>query len=118
MDFYSYVRNSVPNLVDPDGHAPVDWGKFFNGAIWARRLQGAVNWGFWEVHCMLCTAFQTREDMDKAMGNSSDGYINNMFNQYRQTGSGDAGYNQHVMCTIGDPNCTKCEEGAKNLSMP
>ena len=125
MDFYPYVRNSAPNLIDPDGRSPVDWGKWekiFKGVAIVKGFSEAFDWGLWRVHCMLCTAFQTRADLDRSYGRStgmsSDGYTNNLLRQSQQTGSGDADFNQHVVCVKGDPNCEKCEKGGENISLP
>lgn len=100
MNFYPYVRSSAPNLVDPDGRIRVDWGGWgnvFNGALWARRLDAATNWVLCFAYCALCQGTERRQALNQAQGNGP-GYTEDMLNQYLQTGSGDAGYNQHKMC--------------------
>jgi hypothetical protein len=110
MNFYGYVWDNSPRLIDSDGRTPVDWGpwgKFFNRAYWAQQLANASEWVVCSIYCPLCRGFEARPALDQAQGNPQ-GFMESTFNQQQEMGTSDAEVNQYRTCTHDDPNCTKC----------
>ena len=78
MNFYAYVRNNSPNLIDPYGRGPWDWLKKLLDSInfgheTKEKIEDPIDWTFCGLYYETCleTALGIKEDLARAL-NSKD----------------------------------------------
>ena len=127
MNFYAYVRNDTPNLIDPDGRDPLDWFKKIleglrHGHEVKEKIEAPVDWTLCGVYYVTCldTAMRIKADLAQAL-NSPDPVI---YGTAKATLAQQLGANSDSMlnlkaCMLKDENCQKALKCAeKGLTNP
>jgi RHS repeat-associated protein len=120
LNFYEYVRNSSPNLSDPDGRDPCGWlCRLWNWLKFGKEVRepvsSAIDWSFCGLYFERCltTNLGIQADLAQAL-NSPDPvvYATALATLAQQTGSNSMSSLKLNLCK-NDENCKKAAKCAK-----
>lgn len=121
LNFYEYVRNSSPNLSDPDGHDPCGWlCRLWNWLKFGKDIykpaNDAIDWSLCGLYLERCltTNLGIQADLAQAL-NSSDTvvYATALATLAQQTGSNSMSSLKTIGLCKNDENCKKAAKCAK-----
>jgi RHS repeat-associated protein len=121
LNFYEYVRNSSPNLSDPDGRDPCGWlCRLWNWLKFGKEVHepvsSAIDWSFCGLYYERCltTNLGIQADLAQALSNPDPVvYATALATLAQQTGSNSMSSLKTLGLCKNDENCKKAAKCAK-----